>query len=746
MRSKKTIGKKIVGSRLAGLGLAGALAAGGVLGEGASGQTYVITPPSGFTNASPRSLSGDGNVVYGMINEPLRSFRYTVAGGLVNLGGSGNAVLLEPGFCNYDGSITGVNLGDPSGSFAMGSRWVNPGTLTQLGYYFVGGDTQVTTGICGDGTSMFGQASMPTGGVRAYRWTASGGFTTLGALAGGFNSNSLGTSSDGLSIVGFGDSTGGGYKGFRWHPTTGMVQLNYLPGGENWTFARAVSDNGQTVVGSSGTTTVYASNRAVRWRALTPTTFSIEALGMLPGHTYSQADVVMRDGDIALGASGTANPNFLKRAVAWSSDLGMLDLTAWLPSVGVSLGGLTVLTNVAGISDDGRTIAGEANLFGGERRVYLIKNIPCWHRPSLTQDITMSNDGYECVGNTAIISAVGGGQYTGSLTYTWYRDGVAVVLGQTQWGSFLIGQGSPTLQIFNSQISDSAEYQCVITNACGAVGTSSVPLVVNSNVSIYEQPVGTRICAGGNGFVSVTMDYSGPTQPRYQWYYNITPFRRPNWALVNNGPTGSGTVFSGARSPVLAISSAAYDVETQFYCVVNNPCSTVTTDIVSVSLEYSTPVIFSEPYDTTTCPSLTGSLSVGAFDVGAGTYQWERLDTTTNMWVVVNDGPITWGGCGDVQGATTDTLSLVPNPVLMFESSGLFRCSIINACAAVVTQTASIYACPGDYNCDSGVDGDDSTAYMTDWSNAASAADVNCDGGIDGDDVTYFFNQWSAGC
>jgi len=114
--------------------------------------------------------------------------------------------------------------------------------------------------------------------------------------------------------------------------------------------------------------------------------------------------------------------------------------------------------------------------------------------------------------------------------------------------------------------------------------------------------------------------------------------------------------------------------------------------------------------------------------------------------VVVNDGPITWGGCGDVQGATTDTLSLVPNPVLMFESSGLFRCSIINACAAVVTQTASIYACPGDYNCDSGVDGDDSTAYMTDWSNAASAADVNCDGGIDGDDVTYFFNQWSAGC
>jgi hypothetical protein len=54
--------------------------------------------------------------------------------------------------------------------------------------------------------------------------------------------------------------------------------------------------------------------------------------------------------------------------------------------------------------------------------------------------------------------------------------------------------------------------------------------------------------------------------------------------------------------------------------------------------------------------------------------------------------------------------------------------------------------CPGDYNCDGGVDGSDVGAFFADWEAGLAEADLTDDGGVDGADVEYFFVRWSNGC
>ncbi|MFZ4574201.1 MAG: LamG-like jellyroll fold domain-containing protein [Phycisphaerales bacterium] len=54
--------------------------------------------------------------------------------------------------------------------------------------------------------------------------------------------------------------------------------------------------------------------------------------------------------------------------------------------------------------------------------------------------------------------------------------------------------------------------------------------------------------------------------------------------------------------------------------------------------------------------------------------------------------------------------------------------------------------CPGDYNRDGSVDGDDVIAFFSDWDNGVDEADVNEDGSVDGDDVISFFIAWDRGC
>lgn len=57
------------------------------------------------------------------------------------------------------------------------------------------------------------------------------------------------------------------------------------------------------------------------------------------------------------------------------------------------------------------------------------------------------------------------------------------------------------------------------------------------------------------------------------------------------------------------------------------------------------------------------------------------------------------------------------------------------------------YDCPSrrdDYNSSGGVDGDDITAFLSDWLLGAPCADVDYSGGLDHDDIVAFFDCWQA--
>jgi hypothetical protein len=63
-----------------------------------------------------------------------------------------------------------------------------------------------------------------------------------------------------------------------------------------------------------------------------------------------------------------------------------------------------------------------------------------------------------------------------------------------------------------------------------------------------------------------------------------------------------------------------------------------------------------------------------------------------------------------------------------------------------MSNVVSLALCPGDFNCDGGVDGQDIDSFFGTWESGLPAADVNADGGIDGGDVSAFFERWEAGC
>src|SRR5262249_31481360 len=81
----------------------------------------------------------------------------------------------------------------------------------------------------------------------------------------------------------------------------------------------------------------------------------MQNLGVLPGLTESIAWGVSGDGSTITGVSDS--PSGPRRAIIWKSELGMVDLNAYLPTLGIDLTGWT-LTNASGASEHGLTIVG----------------------------------------------------------------------------------------------------------------------------------------------------------------------------------------------------------------------------------------------------------------------------------------------------------------------------------------------------------------------------------------------------
>jgi uncharacterized membrane protein len=122
-------------------------------------------------------------------------------------------------------------------------------------------------------------------------------FEGLGFAPSYNGSRADGVSADSSVVVGLsGPQVVGADQASRWTAATGMVGLGFLPPATGTSWALAVSGDGSTVVGNSG-----SPDQAFRWTA----TDGMVRLGFLPTGGSSVANAVNADGSVVVGAGAT---------------------------------------------------------------------------------------------------------------------------------------------------------------------------------------------------------------------------------------------------------------------------------------------------------------------------------------------------------------------------------------------------------------------------------------------------------
>jgi probable HAF family extracellular repeat protein len=155
--------------------------------------------------------------------------------------------------CNFDGSIiTGFSDATPSGPRAF--RWTAAGGMVDIGVMPSGSVSQPYS-MSGGGNTIVGSGN-GVGGARAFRWTNTGGMVNLGALPTGVESGARAVSGNAKVIVGYSD-TFFGLRATIWPPAAPVTSISdflavYGANLSNWTLlnANGVSTDGLTVVGT----------------------------------------------------------------------------------------------------------------------------------------------------------------------------------------------------------------------------------------------------------------------------------------------------------------------------------------------------------------------------------------------------------------------------------------------------------------------------------------------------------------
>lgn len=313
----------------------------------------LIQPAPGYEYTRAGGVSADGTRVVGWSeNGPPGSpgFVWSTATGRYDFG-------LEPGIPAYssasgisgDGStIVGGSYAATPGAVRLGYRWSGPGTYQTLGaqapYPWSGAQSANH-----DASVIVGGLSTPIAPgfalTQAARWTQATGFQALGyTRPGHFDSYAYAVSRDGSTIVGRSGTTVG--EAFVWNESSGMRVLPPLPGSSE-SAATATNHDGSIIVGSAGPNYNFA-----MWR-----NGQVFDLGRLANMSSSGASAVSDDGSVVVGTS--YGPG--QFATIWTPSRGIERLVDYLAASGVVVPGGVNLVEATGISADGRTIVGTGN-------------------------------------------------------------------------------------------------------------------------------------------------------------------------------------------------------------------------------------------------------------------------------------------------------------------------------------------------------------------------------------------------
>lgn len=231
--------------------------------------------------------------------------------------------------------------------------------------------------ISKNGSVVTGYASN-NGQIKAYRWTQAAGFQYIPGLAGtalpGITlppyANGLGISGDGNTILGVYSTAQVGSMAFKWNGGT-STSLGDLTGGSQSSTARAISDDGNLIVGDSDSTNgqeAFAKFGTAALKGLGNVT-SLPPLDHDTGYASSalavspEGDTIVGYGNLYVSLSGENGGFPRATAVRWTVTGTTVGTITKLAALTMSATGLTpAVTQANACSSNGTVIVGAASI------------------------------------------------------------------------------------------------------------------------------------------------------------------------------------------------------------------------------------------------------------------------------------------------------------------------------------------------------------------------------------------------
>lgn len=297
----------------------------------------------------------------------------------------------------------------------------------------------------------------------------------------------------------------------------------------------------------------------------------------------------------------------------------------------------------------------------GPSDAFLAKIISTIAPPEIT--IQPTNQSVSVASTVALAVSVTG---TPPFSYQWQMQETNLTWTNLVDGGGISGATNDTLAFSDAQVTNSGNYQVIVTNYAGAV-TSSIAVLTVTNILpvITTQPESQTVGVGSTvSFVVYGID--GTLPEVFQWVKDGT--------VLTDGTNASGSIISGSTNDPLTI----YNVQTNdagaYWLAITNPAGVVTSSNAFLTV-VSLPTILIPPTNQTAGLGAVMNFSITAVGSAPLSYRW--LMNGTNAVG------------GPVSGANTnETLPLAS--VQIGDSGRSFSVIVTNSIGAVTSSPPAV--------------------------------------------------------
>lgn len=257
---------------------------------------------------------------------------------------------------------------------------------------------------------------------------------------------------------------------------------------------------------------------------------------------------------------------------------------------------------------------------------------------------------------TLNVSATG----TATVYYQWY-----VTTDTNTPSTPISGATGPSYSVASAQTSDTGYYSVVVTNNYNSVTSSFAFVNVAETAPVLSGPANQTVVAGNNATLTSTLTAGAPA-PTYQWFLGTTQL------------TDDGVHISGSTTLSLTITNVQYPADQGTYSLVASNAAGSTTNSAVLTV-YVTPVITTQPTNTTVNVGSSGVFTAAASGVPAPTLQWYKGNTalsgqTGNTLTIAN-----------AQGSDVGFYSLIASNAAGTATSSVVKLTVVSTTLAYTT-------------------------------------------------------------